>query len=198
MGRLQCNRTLIASLGVYTDLGGSAGDPFIQCQSPTASCLGAGFTTITPPTYCTDFSTSVQISSGALIQKRNLSRTTNIVVGYTGSRWPSQVQMANGISASAWRVVARIDLGQGYPINSSPSKVLIHYIVKPRLCHVAVTGTLPIHRVREGQSAVIQFPVSDWDTSNDLRCRWANSAGAAGDECGDVCANLPGATLSAK
>ena len=57
-------------------------------------------------------------------------------------------------------------------------------------------ASLPVVRLIEGQTAVITFPILDWDTSNDLRCRWASSSGAAGDECGDVCGNLPNATLS--
>ena len=56
---------------------------------------------------------------------------------------------------------------------------------------------MPIIRVIEGQAAVIQIPAADWDASDDIRCRWASSAGPAGDECGDICSNLPSATLSA-
>ena len=64
--------------------------------------------------------------------------------------------------------------------------------------NILVTGSLPIIRVIEGQQAVIQIPAADWDTSNDIRCRWASSSGTAGNECGDVCNNLPGAILSAR
>ena len=45
---------------------------------------------------------------------------------------------------------------------------------------------------------MIQIPAADWDLDNDIRCRWASSTGAAGDECGDVCGNLPNATISPK
>ena len=62
--------------------------------------------------------------------------------------------------------------------------------------NILVTGSLPIIRVIEGQTATIQIPAADWDVDDDIRCRWASSSGPAGDECGDVCDNLPGATLN--
>ena len=197
LSRLRCNRTLIASLGWYTD-GGRAftRQPFIQCQSSPASCSGTRFTTISQRTNCTDFSTSAQISSGALIQKLNLSHTTNIVVGYYGAAWPVQILMTNGAPANYWSIVTHIDLTQGYPINSSPGTVLFHHSRKSYLCPITVTGSLSIHRVREGQLAVIQIPYADWDQTDSLGCRWANNVGAAGDECGDVCNSLPCANLS--
>lgn len=59
-----------------------------------------------------------------------------------------------------------------------------------------VTGSLPIIRVIEGQTAIIQIPAADWDKDDDIRCRWASSSGSAGNECGDICSNLPGAVIS--
>jgi len=59
-----------------------------------------------------------------------------------------------------------------------------------------VTGSLPIIRVREGYTTVIQIPAADWDLTDSVRCRWASGAGAAGNECGDICQNLPNANLS--
>lgn len=61
-----------------------------------------------------------------------------------------------------------------------------------------MTGSLPIIRVREGTTAVIQIPAADWDVDDDIRCRWASNTGVAGDECGDICSNLPNASLSAR
>lgn len=59
-----------------------------------------------------------------------------------------------------------------------------------------VTGSLPLIRVIENTTAVIQIPAADWDSTNDVRCRWASATGYAGNECGDVCSNLPGASLT--
>lgn len=66
------------------------------------------------------------------------------------------------------------------------------------ICLPTVTGSLPLIRVIEGTTAVIQIPAADWDTTDDVRCRWALASGPAGNECGDVCANVPGASLSAR
>ena len=59
-----------------------------------------------------------------------------------------------------------------------------------------MTGSLPIIRVILGTTSVIQIPAADWDVTDDIRCRWASSSGAAGNECGDICGNLPNAVLS--
>ena len=58
-----------------------------------------------------------------------------------------------------------------------------------------MTGSLPIIRVIENTTAVIQVPAADWDLEDDIRCRWASATGAAGNECGDICTNMPGATI---
>lgn len=119
---LRCDHSLIASLGWYTDGGGPfTGVPFIQCQSTAGICSAAHFTTIRQPTYCTDFSTFLGTSSGALMTKVNLTRTTNITIGFTGNTGlPSTIQQPNGAPVSIWRLLARINLGATYPINTSP------------------------------------------------------------------------------
>ncbi|CAF4849818.1 unnamed protein product [Rotaria sp. Silwood1] len=176
--RLHCDQALIDSLGLYVDGTSFTGQPFIACESP-AGCSGTGFNTIRQVTFCTDFSTAVQISSGALIKKITLDRNTDILVGFTGNSWASEIKTSLNAVADYWRVITHIDLTQKYPINSSP-----------------VTGSLPLIRVIEGQTAIIQIPAADWDRTDDIRCRWADSSGPAGDECGDICNNLPGANLS--
>ncbi|CAF4969164.1 unnamed protein product, partial [Rotaria sp. Silwood1] len=178
LSRLHCDQALINSLGLYVDGTSFSGEPRIECQSP-AGCSGTGFNTISQVTYCTDFSTAVQISSGALIKKITLDRNTDILVGFNSSAWASEIKTSLNTAANGWRVITHIDLTQKYPINSSP-----------------VTGSLPLIRVIEGQTAIIQIPAADWDRTDDIRCRWANSSGPAGDECGDICNNLPGANLS--
>ena len=196
LNRLECNQSTIDNLGWYTDNGGPfAGEPFVQCLSAAASCTASGFTTVSQRTYCTDFSNVTQSSSGAVLVNRTLARTTNIIVGFVSSAWSPDIRMPNGTNASNFRIVTRIDLGQGFPINTPPGSVLRSYC-NTISTYISVIASAPVIRVIEGQTAVIRFPILDWDTSNDLRCRWATSSGAAGDECGDVCSNLPGAVLS--
>ncbi|CAF2200274.1 unnamed protein product [Rotaria magnacalcarata] len=130
-----------------------------------------------------------------------LNRNTNIVIDFTGSAWAGEIKMSSGVGANFWSVVALIDPTQKYPINTSPGmfatkmKKEINYY-SPFLHHVSVTGSLPLIRVIEGQVAVIQIPAADWDRTADARCRWVSSTGAAGDECDDICNNLPSAVLS--
>ncbi|CAF3830574.1 unnamed protein product [Rotaria sp. Silwood1] len=199
--RFPCNQVKIASLGLYADTSGGGSGATIACQTSVTSCTGTGFSPFSNYNYCTDFCNIVQISSGALIKKMTLNRNTNIVVGFTGGDWATEIlKTSSNTSASGWAVVTRIDLTQKYPINSSPGKFLekqktITDINMVRI--VSVTGSLPLIRVIEGQRAIIQIPRADWDRTDDIRCRWASSTGAAGNECGDICNNLSGANLSA-
>ncbi|CAF5031394.1 unnamed protein product, partial [Rotaria sp. Silwood1] len=119
LSRLHCDQALIDSLGLYVDGTSFTGEPSIACQSP-AGCSGTGFTTISQVTYCTDFSTAVQISSGALIKKITLDRNTDILVGFTGNSWAPEIKTSLDGVADYWRVITHIDLTQKYPINSSP------------------------------------------------------------------------------
>ncbi|CAF4107906.1 unnamed protein product, partial [Rotaria sordida] len=201
LSRFPCDQTKIANLGPYTDTSGGGSGAAIACQTSVTSCTGTSFSTFSDRNYCTDFCNIVQISSGALIKKMTLNRNTNIVVGFTGGDWATEIlKTSSNTSALRWAVVTRIDLTQKYPINSSPGKFLekqktITDINMVRI--VSVTGSLPLIRVIEGQTAIIQIPRADWDRTDDIRCRWASSTGAAGDECGDICNNLSGANLSA-
>lgn len=122
LSRFPCSQSLINSLGLYADTSGGGADAFVACQTLVTSCTGTGFATISDYNYCTDYSNTVQISSGSLIKKVTLSRSTNIVVGFTGSAWATVIIQSGTVSTSAsnWAVVTRINLGTKYPINSSP------------------------------------------------------------------------------
>lgn len=120
LSRLPCNQALIDSLGPYLDGGTFYGEPNVACQPNTAACSGTGWVLISEPTFCTDFSTAVQISSGALIKKEVLNRNTAIRVGFTGGNWASVIRTGTGAAANSWSVLTRIDLTQKYPINFSP------------------------------------------------------------------------------
>ena len=49
-----------------------------------------------------------------------VARSTNIIVGFTSAAWATEIRMANGVTASTWSVMTKIDLTQTYPLNSSP------------------------------------------------------------------------------
>lgn len=120
LSRFQCNQATITNLGTYTDGGGAhSGEPNIACRTG-AACTSSGYVTINQRTYCTDFSTSVLTSSGSLIKRMTVSRTTNIIISFASVAWATEIRMANGVTASSWSVATKIDLTQTYPLNSSP------------------------------------------------------------------------------
>ena len=121
--RFPCNQTIINTLGSYLDGGSFSNQPQVACQPTVANCTGTGWALINEPTFCTDFSTAVQISSGALIKKEVLNRNTKIRVGFTGGNWATVILNANDASAVGWSVVTRIDLTQKYPLNFSPGNI---------------------------------------------------------------------------
>ena len=121
ISRFPCDQALIDGQGWYNDGPGVfSGQPFLQCLPSPASCTASGYSPISERTYCTDFSNSVQISSGALIKRITISRSSTILIGFTGSAWANEIKLSNGAAASNWRVVTKIDLTKNYPINSSP------------------------------------------------------------------------------
>ena len=118
-------------MGSYTDNGGPfTSEPFVQCLSVAPSCTASGFSTVNQSNLCTDFSPSTQTSSGELLTRKTLVGTTNIVVGFESTAWSPEIQMANGTSASHFRIVTRIGLGQSSPINTPPGNVLFDCIAK--------------------------------------------------------------------
>ena len=128
LSRFNCDQTIINTLGPYLDNGVVTGQPNVACQSAAASCTAAGWVLINNPTFCTDFSLAVLISSGALIRKQILSRNTAILVGFTGIAWATQIRTTNGTPANPWSVMTRIDLTQKYPINFSPG-IFSHFTI---------------------------------------------------------------------
>ena len=126
LARFPCNQTIINTLGYYNDGPPPfSGQPFIRCQPNATFCPGSGYVTIQELTYCTDFSLAVQISSGSLITRMTLDRSTNIVVGFDGYAWATTIKTSTGGTASFWEVDTHIDLTQKYPINSSPGRTLV-------------------------------------------------------------------------
>ena len=124
LNRLKCNQSTINDLGWYTDNGGAfTNEPNIACQPTTTSCSGSLFSTISQRTYCTDYSTLVQISTGSLITKMFLAHTTNILVGFMSRAWADEIPSTSGIMNGYWRVITRVSLSTAYPLNSSPGQL---------------------------------------------------------------------------
>ena len=118
--RLPCNQSVIDNLGWYADGITFTGEPFVTCQVAASACTSANFAEIRERTYCTDFSRTLDLSSGALIKKITLARTADIIVGFNSTAWASVIKTNTGSATSTWKVLTRIDLTKTYPINSSP------------------------------------------------------------------------------
>lgn len=125
LSRLNCDQTTINNLGWYADGGSFTGEPNINCQPTASSCSGSNFSPVSLRTYCTDFSTTVQISTGSLLTKMSLLRTTNIVVGFKSSAWANEIPSTSGAMGGNWRVITRVDLTKTYPLNSSPGRDIL-------------------------------------------------------------------------
>ncbi len=128
MDRFPCDQTLIDNLGYYDDI--YSNGAFLACQSSTSVCAASLFQDNSARTYCTDFSIAVQISTGSLLIKQTLSRSTNILIGFTGSAWASVIISSSGALSGNWHVISRIDLTNAYPLNSSPGKFRIKNLKK--------------------------------------------------------------------
>nr|ACD54683.1 unknown [Adineta vaga] len=162
----------------------------ISAQSPmmgdftSLSCLSGNcsYWTATTATqlYCTDFSIVSDFSSGEYFYTAPIPFNLSFIVGFTGSSWmPSLVVGYSG----SWSFRSRINTvlrPDGY-INSSPVAIIDPIIYKQ-------IGVQHVYTVR----------MSDYDSTDILRCRWATNQTSntnGGDECGGVCLGVPGAVL---
>ncbi|UJR17041.1 hypothetical protein I4U23_003939 [Adineta vaga] len=165
-----CNHLIIASKHLI-------GDPSVlSCISGNCNYWS---NTLTTQTYCTDFSTNVDVSYGEKYDTRTIPIGVQFSIAFSSCCWFVSLVIGAG---SPWNVVTRINTiirPDGY-INSSPSAAIMPLIYK---------------QVNIQHTHVIQMV--DPDASDILRCRWASVAGNVNsyNECGGVCSGIPGATL---
>ncbi|CAF0859676.1 unnamed protein product [Adineta ricciae] len=171
LSRYQCDETTINTLASFNDTLSST-SPTLTCISSAAACTSSLYQTIVTDLYCTDFSTSFQVSTGSNYTKENLAVNSIIDITARGASW------ANEILTNSWSMVAHIDLTPvSGKINTSP-----------------VTGSLPVFQLYVNELSVIQIIVYDWDDDHTVRCRWSQQSPL--DECGNICSDLPSASLS--
>lgn len=174
--------------------------PFITCANDTpastpgratsvtnltciSDCLTSGGYSAAPITILTDCA-SASSFLGSLISERtvnvSLAADSHFYVSYQGTAWqalnyPSQANLA-------WSISSFIDLRMrpdGF-INTPP----VTNIISPQFVIV-------------NKTTKIEIPISDVNTGDDLRCRWASNSVV--NECGGICfpSNVPsGTTLS--
>ena len=144
----------------------------------TGTCIG--WTSLSTQTACTDFSANLDVSSGEKVDLRTVNVSTSFSIGFYSSAWFTTLVVG---SNSAWNVITRINTivrPDGY-INSSP-----------------VPTTLPIIYKAVGVTHVHVVQISDFDSTDVLRCRWATNTTTNFNnfnECGGICNGVPGAVL---
>ncbi len=130
-------------------------------------------------TYCTDFSNLLDVSSGEYFNTFTFPLGIRFSITFSSSAWFAYLYVgANG----NWVVTCDINTAirpDGY-LNTSP---------------VAVTLPIIYKQINIQQVYVVQM--SDFDSNDILKCRWANASGNinAADECAGVCLGVPGASL---
>ncbi len=156
-----------ASIAAGALIGSGTGN--LQCYAG-GSC--SSFSSVSADVNCTDFSATTDYSLGEKYTTYTLPLNRKFVVAFTSSAW---LALAIG-GGGTWTVTNQINLvirPDGL-INTSP-----------------VTSTLPVIYQTVNVSHVHVIQMSDADTTDILRCRWANDNTTYNfngyDECGSVC-----------
>ena len=114
--RYMCNQTTVNTFAAYHDIENIVG-PSIACISSSATCTASSYQTINSSLYCTDYSISLDVSSGTYYTTQNLTANSTIDIAWRGAAWVSET-LTNG-----WSLVAHIDLSIiTNKINTSPGK----------------------------------------------------------------------------
>ncbi|CAF5071815.1 unnamed protein product, partial [Rotaria magnacalcarata] len=142
LSRYACNDTTINKFLTYNDTQ-NATEASITCISSSAACTTSLFTPISSTLYCTDHSTTFDISTGTYYSQQNLALNSVIDIASRGASWSSEILL------NAWSLVSHMDLTPiSGKINSSP-----------------VSGSLPIIQFFVNERRVIQILASDWDSN---------------------------------
>ncbi|CAF1260981.1 unnamed protein product, partial [Didymodactylos carnosus] len=152
------------------------GGEFDCYPTGSSACTSSGWPSPTAGIYCTDFSVNDDLTLGENFYTVSLLVNTSITVGLTNSEWSSQLEVG---ANSTWSITSTIDLlsrPDGL-INTSPMVATLPILYKP-------VNIQQVHVVT----------MSDTDTTDVLKCRWATNASSV-DECGGVCGSFPSATL---
>ena len=129
--------------------------------------------------YCTDYSVTLDTTSGERVHTRTITHGISFSINYYSAAWfATLVVGANG----RWSITNRISTvirPDGY-LNSSP-----------------MATTLPVIYKAINQQHVHVVQMSDFDGTDVLKCRWATSSGNTNsyNECRNVCSGVPGAVL---
>ncbi|CAF2851074.1 unnamed protein product [Rotaria sp. Silwood2] len=169
-GAAMCTDTTIATRVLIGD------NTAVSCVSGTCS----SWSSLTTSTYCTDYSTLLDVSSGEKYVTKNITLGISFSIAFVSSAWFANLVVG---ANSGWNVVNRINTlvrPDGY-INSSP-----------------IATTLPVIYKAINRQHVHVVQISDFDGTDELKCRWSTSLTNntnTYNECGGVCSGVPGAVL---
>ena len=169
-GAAMCTDATILAQGL---IGDSA-----SCSCRSGTCTG--WTAPNTRTACTDYSVSLDVSSGEIADLRTVNIGNSFSIGFVSVAWFATLVVG---SNSAWNIVTRINtvVRPDGLLNSSPVATTLPIIYK-------AISVIHVHVVQ----------MSDFDGTDILRCRWSTSSTAnfnTFNECGGVCSGVPGALL---
>ncbi|UJR38799.1 hypothetical protein I4U23_031464 [Adineta vaga] len=167
-----CDDTTIATSGTIGE------NDLVRC---TAGSYCPSWSLMNTTTFCTDYSTTLDVSSGERTRVYTLPLNISFTIYYYSGNWLNDLVKGGN---TAWFVSNRVNTNlrpDGY-INTSP---------------VAVTLPIIYKEINIEHVHVIQM--SDFDSDDILQCRWANANVSYNtnqlDECGGICEGVPGARL---
>jgi hypothetical protein len=170
-----CDSTTILTQGAIGD------SNYLQCS--TAPSCGGYINSLSTVVQCTDYSVSADMSSGRNSSILTLNSGSQLALNFYGSAWlPLQIGGSYWSITTVINLQPRMDNGR---LNTPP-----------------VSNILPVISVPLNIQRTIVVPMAD-DDNDYLRCRWAqkdsifqsSQINTTVDECGDVCAAVPNATL---
>ncbi|CAF3704333.1 unnamed protein product [Rotaria sp. Silwood1] len=167
---IMCTDTTIANLGLVGD------NSPVNCVTGTCS----SWSSMTTQTHCTDYSVGLDVTSGEKYVTKTIAIGIPFSIAFVSAAWFANLVIG---ANSGWNLVNRINTvvrPDGY-INSSP-----------------IATTLPVIYKATSQQHVHVVQISDFDGTDDLKCRWSTSSTSnynSYNECGGVCSGVPGAVL---
>ncbi|UJR16863.1 hypothetical protein I4U23_003761 [Adineta vaga] len=170
-----CNDATILAQGSIGDMN------FLRCAT-TPHC-GGYINNLLTTVQCTDYSVSLDMSSGRKSSILTLNGDLQLVLQFYGAAW---LTLQTG--GQSWSISTIINLKSRKD--------------NGRLNTPPISSILPVIRVPVNVQRTIVIPMAD-DDNDYLRCRWAQKNysmisspnNMTVDECGDVCSSVPNAIL---
>ena len=103
LSRYPCDETNVNIIGAYNDTK-NVTTSTITCISASADCTLAGYQNISLPFVCTDYSPTLNISTGVFTIRQNYTLNSVIDIAWRGASW------STNIFTNSWSMISRINL----------------------------------------------------------------------------------------